>query len=86
VSLKRKYEEGSDYMYSIATLTVKQNRLIEMRGPTGPTQSRKTQTILPTCKDKNATLMLMPSTGPLMVHGFIPKVDQEESIHIIHNI
>jgi hypothetical protein len=31
VNLKRKYEEGSDYMDGIATTTVKQNRLIEMR-------------------------------------------------------
>jgi hypothetical protein len=52
VNLKRKYEEGSGYMDGIATTTVNQNRLIEMRGPTGPKQSRKTQTVLPTCKDK----------------------------------
>jgi hypothetical protein len=52
VNLKRKYEEGSNCMDVIATITVKQNRLIEMRGPTGPKQSRKTQTVLPTCKDK----------------------------------
>jgi hypothetical protein len=42
VNLKRKYEEGSDYMDGIATTTVKQNRLIEMRGPNGPKQSHKT--------------------------------------------
>jgi hypothetical protein len=35
VNLKRKYVEGSDYMDGIATTTVKQNQLIEMRGPTG---------------------------------------------------
>jgi hypothetical protein len=52
VNLKRKYEEGSDYMDGIATTNVKQNRLIEMRGPTGPKQSRKQQTVLPTLKDK----------------------------------
>jgi hypothetical protein len=39
-------------MDCIATTTVNQNIQIEVRGPTGPTQSRKTQTILPTCKDK----------------------------------
>jgi hypothetical protein len=59
VNLKRKYEDGSDYMDGIATTTVKQNRLIEMRGPTGPKQSRKTQNILPTCNEKKATLVLM---------------------------
>jgi hypothetical protein len=59
VNLKRKYVEGSDYMDGIATTTVKQNRLIEMRGPTGPKQSRKTQTVLPTCNEKNATLVSM---------------------------
>jgi hypothetical protein len=32
VNLKRKYVEGSDYMDGIATTTVKQNRLLEMRG------------------------------------------------------
>jgi hypothetical protein len=32
VNLKRKYAEGSDYMDNLATTTVKQNRLIEMRG------------------------------------------------------
>jgi hypothetical protein len=32
VNLKSKYVEGSDYMDGIATKTVKQNRLIEMRG------------------------------------------------------
>jgi hypothetical protein len=36
VNLKRKYVEGRDYMDGIATSTVKQNRLIEMRGPTVP--------------------------------------------------
>jgi hypothetical protein len=50
--LERKCEEGSDYMDGIAATTVKQNRLIEMRGSTGPKQSQKTHTILPTCKDK----------------------------------
>jgi hypothetical protein len=59
VNLKRKYEDGSDYMDGIATTTVKQNRKIEMRGPTGPKQSRKTQTILPTCNEKNVTLVSM---------------------------
>jgi hypothetical protein len=59
VNLKRKYVEGSDYMDGIPTTTVKQNRLIEMRGPTGPKQSRKTQTVLPTCNEKNATLVSM---------------------------
>jgi hypothetical protein len=39
-------------MNDIATTTVKQNQLIEMRGPTGPKQSRKIQTVLPTCKEK----------------------------------
>jgi hypothetical protein len=59
VNLKRKYVEGSDYMDGIVTTTVKQNRLIEMRGPTGPKQSHKTQTVLPTCNEKNATLVSM---------------------------
>jgi hypothetical protein len=59
VNLKKKIEDGSDYMDSITTTTVKQNLLIEMRGPTGPKQSRKTQTILPTCNEKNATLVSM---------------------------
>jgi hypothetical protein len=59
VNLKRKYEDGSDYMDGIATTTVKQNRKIEMRGATGPKQSRKTQTILPTCNEKNVTLVSM---------------------------
>jgi hypothetical protein len=58
-NLKRKYVEGSDYMDGIATTTVKQNRLIEMRGTTGPKQYRKTQTVLPTCSEKNATLVSM---------------------------
>jgi hypothetical protein len=39
-------------MEGIAITTVKQNRMIKMRGPTGPKKSRKTQTVLPTCKDK----------------------------------
>jgi hypothetical protein len=52
VNLKRKYEERSDYMDCIATTAVKQNRLIRVRGPTGPKQSRKTQTILPACQDE----------------------------------
>jgi hypothetical protein len=52
VNLKRKYEEGSDYMDGIAKMTVNQNILVEMRGPIGTKQSRKTQTVLPTCKDK----------------------------------
>jgi hypothetical protein len=59
VNLKRKYVEGSDYMDVIAPTTVKQNRLIEVRGPTGPKQSRKTQTVLPMCNEKNATLLSM---------------------------
>jgi hypothetical protein len=52
VNLKRKYEEGSDYMGDIATPTVEENRLIEMRGPTSLKQSRKPQTVLPTLKYK----------------------------------
>jgi hypothetical protein len=44
--------EGSDYMDGISTTTVEQNRLVEMIGPTGPKQSRKTQTVLPTCNEK----------------------------------
>jgi hypothetical protein len=52
VNLKRKYEEGSDYMDGIATPTVIQSIPINMRGPTGPKQSRKTQTILPTYQDE----------------------------------
>jgi hypothetical protein len=52
VNLKIKHEEGSDYMDSIATTTVKQNRLIEMIGSTGPKQTRKTHNVLPTSKDK----------------------------------
>jgi hypothetical protein len=32
VNLKIEYMEGIDYMDDIATTTVKQNRLIEMRG------------------------------------------------------
>jgi hypothetical protein len=59
VNLKRKYVEGSDYMDGIATINVKQNRLIEMRGPTVPKQSRKAQTVLPMCNEKNATLVSM---------------------------
>jgi hypothetical protein len=59
VNLKRKYVEESDYMDGIATKTVKQNRLIEMRGPTGPKQSRKTQTVFLTCNEKKATLVSM---------------------------
>jgi hypothetical protein len=43
-------------MDGIATITVKQNRLIDMRGPTGLKQSRKTQTVLPTSKDKKCNL------------------------------
>jgi hypothetical protein len=79
--------EGSDYMDGIATTTVKQNRKIEMRGPTGPKQSRKTQTVLPTCNEKNATLVSMLFAGPVMGGGgFYPKGDQEESILIIHKI
>jgi hypothetical protein len=52
VNVKRKYDEGSDYMVGIVTTTMKQNRLVDMRGPTGPKQYRKTQTVLPTCKYK----------------------------------
>jgi hypothetical protein len=52
VNLKIKYDNGSDDMDGIATTTVKQNRLIETRGTTGPKQSRKTQTFLPTCNEK----------------------------------
>jgi hypothetical protein len=59
VNLKRKYEEGSDYMDDIATTTVNQNRLIEMRGGTGPKQSHKTQNVLPTTNEKNATFVSM---------------------------
>jgi hypothetical protein len=59
VNLKRKYAEGSDYMNGIATTTVKQNRLIEMRGAAGPKQSHKTQTVLLTVNEKNATLVSM---------------------------
>jgi hypothetical protein len=43
VNLKRKYVEGSDYMDGIATATVKQNRLIKMRGelvPSNPVKHR----------------------------------------------
>jgi hypothetical protein len=65
VSLKRKYEDISDYMDGIATTTMKQNRLIEMRRPIGAKQSQKTQTILPTCKDKRCHF------------GFKSSVDQE---------
>jgi hypothetical protein len=62
VNLKRKYEEASDYMDCIATTTVKQNRLIEMIGPTGPKESQK-------------MLVLMSSVGLLMADGawFISK-------------
>jgi hypothetical protein len=59
VNPKRKYAEGSDYMDGIATPTVKQNQLIKMRGDIGHKQSRKTQTVLPTCNEKNATLVSM---------------------------
>jgi hypothetical protein len=47
----KKYKEGSDYMEGMVTVTVHQNRLIEMRGPNGITQSRKTQTIHTTCQE-----------------------------------
>jgi hypothetical protein len=44
INLKRKYAKGSDYMDGIATTTVKQNRLIEMRGgalvPNNPVKHR----------------------------------------------
>jgi hypothetical protein len=50
--VKRKHVEKSYYMDGIVTTIVKQNRLIEMRGATGPKQSRKTQTVLPTCNEK----------------------------------
>jgi hypothetical protein len=43
-------------MDGIATTTAKQNRLIEMRGPTGPKQSHETQTVLTACKDKKCHL------------------------------
>jgi hypothetical protein len=39
-------------MEGIATTTVKYNRLIKMRGPTGLKQSRKTQTIIPTYQEE----------------------------------
>jgi hypothetical protein len=52
INLKKKYVEGSDYIDGIVTTTVKQNRLIEMRGGTGPKQSCKTQTVLPTSNKK----------------------------------
>jgi hypothetical protein len=52
VNLKRKYEEGSNYMEGISTPTMHQNRLIYMRGSTDPKQSHKKHTVLPTCKDK----------------------------------
>jgi hypothetical protein len=52
VNLKRKYVEGSDCMDGIATTTVKQNQLIDMRGANGPKQSRNTQTFLPTSNGK----------------------------------
>jgi hypothetical protein len=85
VNLKRKYEEGSDYMDGIAT-TVNQNRLIEMRGPTGTKNPGKHRLSSPLAKKKDATLVFISSVGLLMVHSFFPKVDQEESIHIIHKI
>jgi hypothetical protein len=44
--------EGSDYMDGIETTNVKQNQLINMRGATGPKQSRKTQSVLPTSNQK----------------------------------
>jgi hypothetical protein len=44
--------EGNYYMDDIATTTVKQNRLIEMIGPTGSKQSRKRQTVLRMCNEK----------------------------------
>jgi hypothetical protein len=52
VNLKRKYEEGSDYIEGMTTTTIKQNRLVDMRGPTGLKQYRRTQTILPTCREE----------------------------------
>jgi hypothetical protein len=52
VNLKRKYEEGSDYIDRIATPTAIQNIPIKTRGPTGPKQSRKTQTIVPDFQDE----------------------------------
>jgi hypothetical protein len=39
-------------MDRIATPTAIQNIPIKMRGPTGPKQSRKAQTIVPTCQDE----------------------------------
>jgi hypothetical protein len=86
VNLKRKYVEGSDYIDGIATTTVKQNRLIETRDPTGPKQSHNTQTVLPTFNEKNATLVSISFAGPVTGGGLYPKADQEESILIIHKI
>jgi hypothetical protein len=71
MNLKRKYEEGSDSMDDIATTTVKQNRLLEMRG--GTTQSCKTQTVLPTSNEKNASLVSMSFAGPVTGVVFIQK-------------
>jgi hypothetical protein len=85
MNLKRKYMEGSDYMDGIATTTLKQNRLVEMRGPTGK-QSRKIETVLPTLNDKNSNLVSMSFAGPVTGDGLYPKDDQEESILIIHMI
>jgi hypothetical protein len=70
VNLKRKHAEGSDYMDGITTTTVKQNRLIEMRGLTGPKQSRKTQTVIPTSNDKNATFVSISFAGPVTGGGY----------------
>jgi hypothetical protein len=86
VNLKRKYVEGSDYMDGIATTTTKQNRRIEMRGPTGPKQSRKTQTVLPMCNDKKIHFGFNAICRSSDGGDFYPKVDQEESILIIHKI
>jgi hypothetical protein len=76
VELKRKYEEGSDYMEGIATTTVNQNILIEMRRPTGLKQSKKYRLYSPLVKSKDTTSILMPTAGLLMVNGLFPKKDQ----------
>jgi hypothetical protein len=73
----------------ITTTTVKQNRPSVMRGgalvPNNhPIKHRLSSSLL--SKIKNATLVSMSSAGPLMAHGFCPKVDQEESIRINHKI
>jgi hypothetical protein len=73
-----------DFQQTISWVTtVKQNRLIEMRGGNGPKQSRKTQTVFPTSNEKNATLVSMSFAGPATGGDFYPKADQEENIVII---